>query len=483
MKENFKFHIIGPVVTLVSLITSGVFIYKLAASSILTVNLVIVTAAVFLVLCGGVFLLTFDSRKRVRTVIGCVIAAVIIALQIAGSYYIHIGTKALEEITDPETEYSDIGVYVKAEDPAQSLADTKDYIFGILEIQDRAVTDQALNKISAELNCQLTLREYAGVEELISALLDTGEVNAIVLNKSFLDLLEDVEGYEDSLLKIREIYSVSIDDDTVPAEPTEPEETEEPSDEVFTVYFSGIDCSGRISRRSRSDVNIIATVNVTTGQMLLVSTPRDYYVPLSISNGIPDKLTHAGIYGINVSRDTLEMLYDTEIDYYFRVNFDGFKEIIDALGGITVVSDYTFANFQKGENFVNGEQALSFARNRKSVPGGDRQRGKHQMAVIKGVIQKATGPALLTNYQQILNGLTGSFETDMPYERLTALIQNQLTNRTAWNIVSYSVNGTGDSKKPYSLSQRAYVMIPDQSTVDRARELMQQVKNGEIPKP
>ena len=239
-----------------------------------------------------------------------------------------------------------------------------------------------------------------------------------------------------------------------------------------------------ITRRSRSDVNIIATVNTKTGQVLLVSTPRDFYVPLSISDGIPDKLTHAGIYGIEVSRDTLAMLYDTDIDYYFRVNFDGFKEIIDALGGITVNSEYAFKSgsyqFKKGDNEVDGKAALSFARNRYAFASGDRQRGKNQMAVIKGVINTATGPAILKNYKSILDGLEGSFDTNMPYTTITKLIQNQLKEGTKWNVVTYSANGTGASKKPYSLSTNAYVMIPDQSTVDHAKELINRVKNGKI---
>lgn len=153
---------------------------------------------------------------------------------------------------------------------------------------------------------------------------------------------------------------------------TEPNTAENPAavkpDEVYTIYISGIDTRGAMTSSSLSDVNIIATVNLKTKQILLVSTPRDYYVPLSISNGVPDKLTHAGIYGVNVCMDTLEMLYGIDINYYFRLNFAGFIQIIDSLGGVTINSDYDFDSqnvkgfhFNKGENFVNGEQALAFA--------------------------------------------------------------------------------------------------------------------------
>jgi LCP family protein required for cell wall assembly len=159
------------------------------------------------------------------------------------------------------------------------------------------------------------------------------------------------------------------------------------------VYISGMDTWGHISVASRSDVNILAAVNPQTKQILLVSTPRDYYVPLSISGGAKDKLTHAGIYGIDVSEDTMEMLYDVDIDYYFKLNFSGFEGLIDAMGGITVWSDYDFTvdpikHYVVGENQLTGLEALAFARERHAFAGGDRQRGTNQMNVIQSVIDK-----------------------------------------------------------------------------------------------
>ena len=242
-----------------------------------------------------------------------------------------------------------------------------------------------------------------------------------------------------------------------------------------------------MTAKSRSDVNIIATVNTDTHEILLVSTPRDYFVPLSISGGAPDKLTHAGIYGIDVCMDTLGMLYNEDINYYFRINFAGFEQLIDALGGVTVYSDYDFDSknetgyhFNQGENYLNGEQALVFSRERYAFKEGDRQRGKNQMAVIKGVINKALSPELLKNYSSVLSSIQGCFETNISYEEIARLLQQQLNNGGDWNIVSYSVNGTGATEKPYSMSQKAYVMVPDYNTVDKAKSLMEKVRNGEV---
>ena len=219
---------------------------------------------------------------------------------------------------------------------------------------------------------------------------------------------------------------------------------------------------------------------------VLVYTPRDYFVPLSISGGQRDKLTHAGIYGINVCMDTLGMLYNEDINYYFRINFAGFEQLINALGGVTVYSDYDFDSknetgyhFNQGENYLNGEQALVFSRERYAFKEGDRQRGKNQMAVIKGVINKALSPELLKNYSSVLSSIQGCFETNISYEEIARLLQQQLNNGGDWNIVSYSVNGTGDTQKPYSMSQKAYVMIPDESTVQKAEAMMKKVRDGE----
>lgn len=179
------------------------------------------------------------------------------------------------------------------------------------------------------------------------------------------------------------------------------------------------------------------------------------------------------------------MLYDININYYFRLNFAGFEKIIDALGGITVNSDYEFDSqntkgyhFNKGENHLNGEQALVFTRERYAFKEGDRQRGRDQMAVIQGVVDKATQPAFLKNYLSVMDSLDGCFETNVPYDIIASLVRRQLDEGGSWQVLSYSADGTGDTQKPYSMSQKAYVMIPDQTTVDKAKTLMKKVREG-----
>ena len=483
MKQQVKIHGIGWALASLLVLLAGGFVWLLADSRLLAWPWMLLTGAILTLSAGVVLWLTWDCRKRIKTVIGSVLAVLLILLQLVAGHYLTMMASTLENITSPEAEYAEIGVFVRQDDGAKQLQDAENYTFGILGVLDRNATDSALKHLEELFGHEVTHTSYLGLLDLVDSLLDSREVDAILLNKGFLELLKEMENHETDLSQLRELKALQVED-------TLPEEEKEPVADVtqpFTMYISGMDSYGSLSLKSRSDVNIIATVNPQTEQILLISTPRDYYVPLSISNGEPDKLTHAGFYGTQVSKETHELLYDMKIDHYFKLNFSGFEQIIDALGGITVKSDYAFYTrsykFKKGDNQMDGKKALAFARERKAVPGGDRQRGRHQMAVIKAVVEKASGSALLKNFKGILDGVAGTFETDMPYETMAALIQLQMDKNIHWHVVTYSVNGTGATKHTYSTTSKAYVLVPDPSTVEHAKELMQQVKQGEIPTP
>ena len=219
------------------------------------------------------------------------------------------------------------------------------------------------------------------------------------------------------------------------------------AEEPFTIYVSGNDSYGEVTlEEGRSDVNILLTVNPNTRQILMTTTPRDYYVELPFGEGCWDKLTHAGNYGIDCSMQTLERLYDVEIDYYLRVNFSGFESIVDALGGVEVYSDYAFTSlhsgyyFDVGYNSVDGAEALAFVRERYAFEEGDVQRGKNQMAMIRAIMDKATSPAVISGYLSLMDSVSDSFITNMPKGSISDLVKMQLNEGGSWNIVSNSVN-------------------------------------------
>lgn len=478
----------GAVITIIVIMLSVVFMGLLAMTKMVPTIYMLIIGIVLAVIAAIIWLLVWHTRYTGRFIGGTVLAVIMIAILAFGGFYINKTRSAISNISGETTEVTQMAVYVKSDDAADSVEATAGYTYGILSSLDRENTDGAVAHLNSEFGTEVQTKEYAGLTELADGILN-GEVNAILLNSGYLSVYEDMDGYTDFSTKIKEVGTVDVESTIQSAEESTPVEpiTTSNGGKVYTIYLSGIDTRGEMTAKSRSDVNIIATINTDTHEVLLVSTPRDYYVPLSISGGVPDKLTHAGIYGIDVCMDTLGMLYDIDINYYFRINFGGFVKVIDALGGITVNSDYDFDSknilgyhFNKGENYVNGEQALIFARERYAFQEGDRQRGKNQMEVIRGVVKKALSPEILTSYSSILSSLDGCFGTNITYEEIAQILQQQLTNGGDWTIVSYSVDGTGATEKPYSMSQKAYVMVPNYDTVNKAKSLMEKVRNGEV---
>ena len=477
----------GLIITVVMLIAAIAFMGLLAMTKMIPGFYLLAIGIVLVVLTLVIALLVHRTRNLVRFTAGTFLAFVLFAVLVLGGLYINKTRTTITNISGVNTEVTQVSVYVKAEDPADSVEATTGYTYGILQSLDRQNTDGAVEHLKKEFGTDVQTLEYTGLTELADGLLN-GQSGAVLLNQAYLQVIAEMDGYADIETRIKEVGSVEVESVIESSK----EETPAPTvtangGKIYTIYISGIDTRGEMTAKSRSDVNIVATINTDTHQVLLVSTPRDYYVPLSISNGEPDKLTHAGIYGIDVCMNTLGMLYDMDINYYFRVNFGGFIKIIDALGGITVNSDYEFDSrnilgyhFNQGENYMNGEQALVFARERFAFQEGDRQRGKNQMAVIQGVVNKALSPELLKNYSSVLSSLDGCFGTNISYEEIAELLQKQLKEGGNWNIVTYSVNGTGATEKPYSMSQKAYVMVPDYNTVDKAKSLMQAVREGQI---
>ena len=481
VKSKKQDRIPGIVISLILFVIECAFLVLLLYTKLISMKYIGIIAAGLLLLLVIVYFLVRKIRKTVPFCIGVVLALLITVVLGLASLYIYKTVSTLDSITGVNQEYTEINVYVKQDDKAQKLADASDYTFGILGELDRTNTDAALKQVYNELGTDVQTSEYAGLGELADAL-NNGTCGAILLNKAYLDVIAEMDQYGSFPSQIREIAS-SADQEQTSSDTSAKDDAV--TDEVYTIFVSGIDTRGGMTASSRSDVNIILTLNATTKQILMISTPRDYFVPLSISNGVPDKLTHAGIYGVNVCMDTLDMLYDIDINYYFRLNFAGFEQIIDALGGVNVNSDYDFDSgnttgyhFNKGENHLNGEQALVFARERYAFKEGDRQRGRNQMAVIQGVVDKATQPAFLKNYLSVLDSLDGAFETNVPYDVMASLVRKQLDEGGSWQVLSYSVDGTGDTQKPYSMSSKAYVMIPDQNTVDKAKVLMKKVREG-----
>lgn len=456
---------------------------------------VLIGAMTLLLILMGLFVFLPVKGKvgAARRITACVLALLIVvgcgfAANMASTAY-----DTIHQVTTPqvETNAQDVYIFVRTEDTAQSLADTKGYTFAAIENYNTTNTElvisQIHDKIYGNASGIVSVAYYARNTLLADALL-TGKVDALIMNGASAALLIGEEGYEDFFEKVRILVTIPFGDlqQEEETETTQQQIEQDITNTPFAVYISGIDIRGSKLGVSRSDVNILAVVNPVSKQVLLLNTPRDYYVPNPAGNGALDKLTHCGSYGVDCTMEVLENLYGLEIQHYGRINFTGFERLIDAVGGITFYSDQSFqardTYIQKGENYLNGAQALDLARERFRVPDGDHGRGRNQMKVITALIEKMTnGTTIITKYTDILASLGDTFKTDLEMSDISKLVKMQLTDMAKWNISTFAVYGTDGSEKTYSdPTCYAYVMYPDEGVVKYAGALVQKVLNGDI---
>lgn len=482
MKTIFK-RKISLIVILLQLVVSVLFcVYVGTLGAIPTKYLVALVIASVLLLVYQIMSQATNSSY----IFGRVLALVFGMIFFVGAKYMNESMAALQDVGGATVKVDIISFYVLNEDSAKTIADAKDYTYGILSVQDRENTDKALAEAKSKAGKDLKIIEFDDSLTLVDALY-AKEIQVAVINQSFLNPIKDK--YMSFTKDTRELENSEIQTE-VEEEVIDTDVTTKP----FNVYISGIDVYGKIGQTSRSDVNIIATVNPVTKKILLTSTPRDYYVPLytkggkSYSGGMPDKLTHAGIYGVDCSMNTLEKLYDIDIDYYVRVNFTSLKKIVDLLGGVEVYSDYDFISdwgphgagthykFKKGYNKVNGKKALAFCRERHHFANGDYQRGRDHQHMIEAILNKVMSPSILRNFSGLLKESKHMFQTSMSKDRIVSLCKMQLNDMAKWKIAFANAEGSGAKKTTFSIrSTPLYVCEPNHSSVQKITKRINKV--------
>jgi len=497
-------------VLIVQIVLEAFAAYRLIWLNMLPDKYVAVAVAVLAAMVLLTCLLLFTGMghgphraRRVRRIIACVLAAIMAVGSLGASLVLYKVDETVQTVTTTKTTLQAmVGVYVLKDDKAKSIQDAKDYSFGTMSDYDQGNTTQAVKSIESELGTTIETVSRPSMTENAQALYDKN-VNAMIMNEAYANALTDTEQFADFSDKTRLLCEIPVEKtETIDAEDTgmtaaasdsgekteidQKAETSDITKKPFVVYISGSDTRSQMLDTSRSDVNILMAVNPGTRQILLLNTPRDYYIPNPAGNGQLDKLTHLGIYGINVSMKGLADLYQEDVDYYGQINFTGFETLIDAIGGVTVDSPQAFEaqgySFSEGPNKMNGEQALAFARERHAFSAGDNERGKNQMRVITAVIQKVTSDStnMLLHYNEVLDSLQGMFVTNLTSEDISSLVKMQLDDNRSWNVKSYAVTGKGGSEYTYSMpSMKAYVMFEDKDMVQKAASLVDKVMNGE----
>ena len=332
-------------------------------------------------------------------------------------------------------------------------------------------TDTYLDKSTDKLKKRMKFhnKEYEELGTMIGSLYE-GKIDALVVSDSYLEVLE--ENNVEFTKEDKEIYNYSIR-----VIKTKEDKKVDVTKEPFIVYISGSDSRGSVYDTARSDVNIVGVINPNKRKVLLVSIPRDYYVQLHGTTGVKDKLTHAGVYGIDMSITTIEDLLGIDINYYTKVSFNTVVKLVDTIDGVDIDSDIDFIPhtnksclFKTGVQHVDGKCALAFARERYSYESGDRHRGQNQQTVITAIINKLSNPKYLIRYEKILKNTEGTFETNMSYEEITNLVKFELSDLKKWTVESYSLDGVGDMQPTYSMGDiNLYVMQPDEITIKIAQ--------------
>ena len=492
---------------------SGIVFFKAFSLHIVPDKYLIALGIMLWLLLMVSALLLFVGLKRVFTVAGMakriiavMLAAFICFVSVVGYQGMDKAKKTLDAVTATEqTENAFMTVammnlYVTYSDPAKTSADCKNYTVGIAKGSNGGYSRAALNKMSSETGISVRSKEYDSEDELINALYD-GEVDAVIISSAQVEILSETEEFgdvSDRLRLIRE-YEISNSDMTfIPTDPVITTETEKAATEdvsgensitntPFIVYLSGSDTRSKKFKTSRSDVNILMIVNPKSKQILLLNTPRDYYIPNPKSDkGERDKLTHLGLYGVECSMKGLADLYGCKVDYSAQINFTGLETLVDQLGGITINNPQAFSaggfKFKKGTITLNGKEALAYARERHSFATGDNMRGQNQMRIITAMINKLTASKskVLKNYSGIMNSLSGMFRTSMPTSDIEKLVKMQLNDMAEWTISTYAVTGTNGSETTYSAPKlKSYVMKPDDKSVNTAKTKIKRLMAGE----
>lgn len=466
-----KKNIIGIIAGILLFIITTIFIVILKKLDVVPDKyfMLLVAASYIVTIITDIFL--FISSDNIVFKLFKGLAYIVTILMIVGYscgiYYLNKTTHFMNNLNTIKKEITSYYIIVMKESKYDEISD----LYGKNLTYYEGTSQEVLSKIRLELN-------YSTVKNIDSLKdrLYTAKTDSILVSDLIKEDLE--EKYTDFSERTRVLKTIDITKDV--EDITKKVSIKNTS---FNVLISGMDSYGTINKTTRNDVNMIATVNPNTNKVLLTSIPRDYYVQLHGKTGYKDKLTHAGIYGINTVVQTIEDLFGIDINYYVRVNFTTVESLVNTIGPIEIYSDKAMSldgcKYVVGTNTVNGKCALRFARERHSYVEGDNHRIKNQQEVIKGIFNKLSKSAMVvTDYTSILDSLDGKFATNMDMKDITAFIKYELEDITKYEILDTQVTGTGSMELTYSYPhQKLYVMFPSEQSVESAKEYINKISN------
>lgn len=441
--------------------------------NILPLKYVIPIVMILLLLFCG---LSYALYKDKASILIRIVIVILCILLLIATFYIRKSNGTLRKITHAKDGYAQVSVIVMKNSKTNKLSDLKDKRIGYSKTGQTAYTYKALSDIQKELNESPTMIAYKSMDTFSDDLFNE-QVDAVLLDEGSRATLEDKHPQFSEKTKVIKTFEYKIAEKDISKDV---KVTTQP----FNIYITGIDTYGKVSAVGRSDVNMIATINPNTKQILLTSIPRDYYIRQTCQNNQKDKLTHTGIFGVDCTIDSVEKFFGVEVNYYARVNFSSLEKIVNALGGIVVDNPHDFSvgniHFSKGQITMNGVQALAYSRERYAFIDGDFERGRDQMRVLTAIIHKITSPSILTNYASTLDAISDTFQTNLSEHDIKAFINMQLNDMKGWNVKQISVDGNSGTDWTPANGFNASVVYPDMKSVKAAVDKIKAVENGEL---
>ncbi len=490
-KKSIGFMIFAIILSVILVVFTGGLIYQIFKLQILPDNILIPIILVLILLTMiFVLLINFSTHGLVSKILCSLMVVVLSAVYGLGNYYLYSTNTTLETVTDQGNKAKNtVSVVVLNSSGLENVNSLEGSKLGVLKTIGKEATKKSLNDLKKN-NVAYTKKTYDNMLGMLKALYD-GEVDAIVLNEAYRSNVCDLEDYtnfnNDTKVIHKTVYYTKENSSSLAVSDI----TSKP----FNILISGNDSFGSLDENSRSDVDMLVTINPVTSTILLTSIPRDSYVKevcndYACNYGVYDKLTHTGIYGVDTTKDTIENMLDIDINYVYRVNFTSMIDIVDALGGVDVTVPegmavskfYTNSNLEgvhEGENHLDGKRALAYSRERKAYLDGDLQRARNQQQVLQAMFKKATSPEIIKNYTSLLKALIGAFDTNMTTQEITSFIKYQIQAKPSWKFEQFVLKGDNDLRMSAELGNEVSVVILYDSYINIAHDKIQAVLDGQ----
>lgn len=489
-QRSLGFTIFAIVLSIVLVATAGIMVYEILKLEILPSNILMPVILVIILFSLILLLLINFCAHGLATKI--IFSFLVILISVAyglGDYYLYSTASTLNTVTEQAAKSKNtVSLIVMAESTKEDVQDINGSKIGVLTNINKEGTKKSLNDISKQ-NIGYSTEKFDNVPAMLQALYE-GQVDAIILNEAYRSNVSEIENYENFNNETKVIHQTVY----YTKEANNSLAVSDITSKPFTILITGNDSFGALDEVSRSDVNMIVTINPLTSTILMTSIPRDAFVTevcddYACNYGVEDKLTHTGIYGADTTKDTLENLLDIDINYIFRVNFSSMIDIVDALGGIDIdvaegmavsrfYSDSTLEGVHEGQNHLNGKRALAYSRERKAYLDGDVQRARNQQQVLQAMFKKASSPEIITKYSNILKAVGKAFDTNMTTKEITSFIKYQLQANPSWKFEQYVLKGENTLKVSPELGMEVSAVELYAYSIQTASEKIEVVLDG-----